>query len=263
MVKAMTHLRYQNFRVAIYARAYEVLEMRDLRWLEERLNVLERYIKVGKIYLETHRDMVVADEFTLIQAREFLKKRGLQVSGGIAVTFNESNHYQTYCYSNPEHRQKLKDVVVLTARLFNEVILDDFFFTNCKCPLCVAAKGEQSWTNFRLEQMTQAVQELVLAPARAANPRVEVVIKYPNWYEHFQGLGFNLEDEPRLFDAIYTGNETRDPVISNQHLQPYESYLIFRYFENIKPGDTVLTSTPLLQRHANWMGVCPPRRSLP
>ncbi len=232
----MTHPRYQNFRVAIYARTYEVLKMRDLNWLNERLDVISRYVKVGKIYLETHRDMVVADESALIQICDFLKERGLQVSGGIAVIANESNHYQTYCYSNPEHRQKIKDVVTLTARLFDEVILDDFFFTNCKCPLCVAAKGEKSWTNFRLEQMTQAAQELVLTPARAANPKVEVVIKYPNWYEHFQGLGFNLKDEPRLFDAIYTGNETRDPVVSNQHLQPYESYLVFRYFENIKPG---------------------------
>jgi hypothetical protein len=231
-----TPSRYHNFRVAIYARAYEVLEMSNLDWLKQRFDLISRYLKVGKIYLETHRDMVVVDESTLIQAREFLMERGVQVSGGITATVNETNYFQTYCYSNPEHRQKLKDVVTLTARLFDEVILDDFFFTNCKCPLCVAAKGEKSWTNFRLEQMTRASQELVLAPARTANPRVEVVIKYPNWYEHFQGLGFNLEDGPRLFDAIYTGNETRDPVIGTQHLQPYQSYLIFRYFENIKPG---------------------------
>ena len=232
----MTHPRYQNFRVAIYARSYEVLKMRDLNWLKERLNLISRYVKVEKIYLETHRDMVVADESTLVRAREFLKERGLQVSGGITITVNESNHYQTYCYSNPAQRQKLKDVVTLTARLFDEIILDDFFFTNCKCPLCVTAKGDKSWTNFRLEQMTQAAQELVMDPAHAANPKVEVVIKYPNWYEHFQGLGFQPRRWARLFDAIYTGNETRDPLINNQHLQPYESYLVFRYFENIKPG---------------------------
>ena len=67
------------------------------------------------------------------------------------------------------------------------------------------------------------------------NPNV-CVVKYPNWYEHFQGLGFNLETEPKLFDRIYTGTETRDTVTSNQHLQPYHGYSVFRYFENIKPG---------------------------
>ena len=45
-----------------------------------------------------------------------------------------------------------------------------------------------------------------------------------------------FEKEPKIFDGIYTGTETRDPVITDQHLQPYESYQIIRYFENIAPG---------------------------
>jgi len=39
-----------------------------------------------------------------------------------------------------------------------------------------------------------------------------------------------------MFDAIYTGTETRDPVDNDQHLQQYESYEIVRYFDNIVPG---------------------------
>jgi hypothetical protein len=38
-----------------------------------------------------------------------------------------------------------------------------------------------------------------------------------------------------MFDAIYTGTETRDPVITDQLLQQYESYSIYRYFANIRP----------------------------
>jgi hypothetical protein len=63
-----------------------------------------------------------------------------------------------------------------------------------------------------------------------------VVIKYPNWYDHFHGLGFNLETGPQIFDAIYTGTETRDAVRSAQHLQPYHGYQIVRYFDNLRPG---------------------------
>jgi hypothetical protein len=228
--------RYRHFSVAIYSRVYEVQQMADLEWLRSRFDVMQRYIKVDKVYLETHRDLVVAEEATLEQAREFLTSRGVQVSGGITITVNERNRFETYCYTKPEHRQKLKEVVAYTARLFDEVILDDFFFTTCKCASCIAAKGEQSWTEFRLALMTEAARELVLAPARAANPNVKVVIKYPNWYEHFQGLGFNLETQPPLFDGLYTGTETRDPIARDQHLQPYHGYSIFRYFENIKPG---------------------------
>ncbi|HBY50947.1 MAG TPA: hypothetical protein DEH15_00560 [Marinilabiliales bacterium] len=122
-----------------------------------------------------------------------------------------------------------------TAKHFDELILDDFFFTSCKCDLCIKAKGTKSWTDYRLELMTQAASELVINAAKKINPKIKVVIKYPNWYDHFQGCGFNLETEPKLFDGLYTGTETRDPS-GNQHLQPYLGYLIFRYFDNLKPG---------------------------
>ena len=65
---------------------------------------------------------------------------------------------------------------------------------------------------------------------------MKFVIKFPNWYEHFQGLGYDLDKESKLFDGIYTGTETRDPEITDQNLQQYESYQIFRYFENVAPG---------------------------
>jgi hypothetical protein len=144
--------------------------------------------------------------------------------------------FETYCYSEPEHRKKLKEVVEFTARNFDEFILDDFFFTNCKSDSAIREKGTRSWTAYRLALMDEAARTLVIGPAKAANPKVKVTIKYPNWYDHFQNLGFNLETEPKVFDKIYTGTETRDPVNSNQHLQEYHGYSIVRYFENIKPG---------------------------
>lgn len=226
---------YKNFNVAIYARVYEVRQMDDLDWLQQRFDVMSKHIKVDKIYLETHRDMVVVEQSTLDKVIPFFQNRGIKTSGGITITVNERNRFETYCYTNPEHRQKLVEVVELTARNFDEVILDDFFFTNCKCEACIQAKGNRSWTEFRLELLTNAAKKLILEPAGRVNPNVDVVIKYPNWYEHFQGLGFNLETEPDLFDGLYTGTETRDPS-GNQHLQPYLGYLIFRYFENLKPG---------------------------
>jgi len=227
---------YRNFRAAVYAPVYQVLKMSDPTWLESSFDLISSHVKVGRVYLETHRDTIVAEESTLVNAKKFLEGRGVNVAGGITLTVNERMRFKTYCYSTPEQRQKVAEIVTFTASLFDEFVLDDFFFTNCKCPNCVEAKGEQSWTEFRLAQMTEATTSLILGPARAANPKVKVVVKYPNWYEHFQGLGFNLETQPPLFDGLYTGTETRDPVVSNQHLQQYEGYAIMRYFENIKPG---------------------------
>jgi hypothetical protein len=232
----LTAGNYQNFHTAVYARVYEVQKMADPVWLDESFEAMNRSIHMDKIYLETHRDMVVIGEDDLVRIKQFFEDQEIRTSGGITITVNERNRFQTYCYTNPEHRKKLKEVVEFTARHFDEIMLDDFFFTNCKCESCIKAKGNRSWTEFRLELLSDAAEDLILKPARRVNPNVSVIIKYPNWYEHFQGLGFNLEMEPQMFDKIYTGTETRDPVQSNQHLQNYQSYAIFRYFENIKPG---------------------------
>ncbi len=123
----------------------------------------------------------------------------------------------------------------MAARNFDEVILDDFFFYTSKSDADIAAKGARSWTQYRLDKMREVARTLVLGPARAAHPNVRMVIKYPNWYEHFQGLGYDLDQESHAFEGIYTGTETRDPEITDQLLQQYESYLIIRYFNNIRP----------------------------
>jgi hypothetical protein len=227
---------YRNFRVAVYARAYEVRQMKDPAWLETRWATITNGLKVDKIYLETHRDGVIPDQQTLDAAKKFFKDKGVATAGGIATVVNERNRFETFVYTNPEHRRKLQEVVEYTARNFDEIIVDDFFFTSSKTGSDIQAKGDKTWTRFRLDLMADVSRNLLVGPARKVNPRVKVVIKYPNWYEHFQYLGYNLEDEPRIFDGVYSGSETRDPARGNQHLQQYLGYDLFRYLENIKPG---------------------------
>ncbi|PWT74250.1 MAG: hypothetical protein C5B59_11550 [Bacteroidetes bacterium] len=228
---------YHNFRAAVYCRAYEVKKMADTaNYLKPLWESISRQVKIDKVYLETHRDLLIVDQKTLDIAKKFFRDRGIEIAGGITLTISEPNRFQTFCYSSPDDRKKVKELAEYTAKNFDEFILDDFFFTNCKDDLAIKEKGNRSWTQYRLDLMAEAAQSLIVGPAKAVNPRVKVVVKYPNWYEHFQGLGFNLEKEPRLFDGIYTGTETRDAVLSAQHLQPYLGYNVFRYFENIAPG---------------------------
>ena len=226
---------HQNFKVSVYVRAYEVEKMKDTQWLESTWKTISSQLDVDKIYLETHRDMLLVDDATLEKAKNFFLAQGLEVAGGITYTINESNDFETFSYSDPEDRAWVKKVAEHTARHFDEFLLDDFFFTSSKKDVEIAAKGDRSWTQYRLERMNEAGRNLVVGPAKAVNPRVKVIIKYPNWYDHFQGLGFNLEDGPQIFDGVWTGTETRDPG-SNQHLQNYLSYNIMRYFENISGG---------------------------
>jgi len=227
---------YKNFKVSVYTRSFEVIKMADLNWLEPKWKEITDQLHVDKIYLETHRDQVIVPEDKLEAVKKFFRDKGIEIAGGITYTISEPNRFQTYCYSKKEDRYKVKEIIEYTAKHFDEVILDDFFFTSCKCEVCIDKKADLSWTDYRLQLMAEASENLILKPAKKVNPNVKVVIKYPNWYAHFQGLGFNLEKQPAMYDGIYTGTETRDAVRSAQHLQQYLGYAIFRYFENLKPG---------------------------
>ncbi|MBN1766827.1 MAG: hypothetical protein JW860_16355, partial [Sedimentisphaerales bacterium] len=175
---------YDNFKVSVYCRAQEVSHMAEPDWLQRRWEIISQQVNIDKVYLETHRDVILVDKETLEFAREFFQSRGIEVAGGITYTIMESNRFKTFCYTNPEHRARVQEIAEHTAGEFDEVILDDFFFTNCKCDLCIQAKGARSWSRYRLDLMAEAAQNLVVGPAKAVNPKVKMVIKYPNWYDH-------------------------------------------------------------------------------
>ena len=235
LLPAAAQPKHKNFTVSVYVRAYEVEKMKDTQWLESTWKTISSQLDVDKIYLETHRDMLLVDDATLDKAKKFFEKQGLEVAGGITYTISEPNDFETFSYSDPKDRAWVQKVAETTARHFDELRLDDFFFTSSKKDVEIAAKGNRSWTEYRLERMNEAGRNLVVGPAKAVNPKVKCIIKYPNWYDDFQGLGFNLEWGPQIFDGVWTGTETRDPA-GNQHLQNYLTYNIMRYFEHLSGG---------------------------
>jgi hypothetical protein len=227
---------YRNLSIAVYFRYQEVQSTpNNLAQFSRSWANLEKQVRVDKVYLETTRNRGLATEAAVTAMKKFFQDRGIKVSAGMGLTVQESAGFQSYCYSTPADREQVKAIAEFTARHFDEIILDDFYFTNCKCDRCIAAKGDKSWTRFRTEQMDEVSKDLIIGPAKAINPKVRIIIKYPNWYESFQGLGYDLVVQPKLFDAIYTGTETRDANFG-QRLQSYQSYLQTQYFNNIKPG---------------------------
>jgi hypothetical protein len=226
----------QNFYTAIYIPVMMVRRLADPAVRQREWETISRQLKVDKVYIESERDRMLADDQTLEDLKKFFTDHGVRVAGGITYSDNRGAQYHSFCYTNPDDRAFVQRVAELTARHFDEIILDDFFFVTTKNASDIAAKGNRTWTQFRLDLMDDVAENLLLKPARAVNPKVKITIKFPNWYEHFQGLGFDLDKESRLFDGIYTGTETRDPGLTDQFLQQYESYQILRYFENIAPG---------------------------
>jgi hypothetical protein len=227
---------YTNFNVCVYFRQQEVSSIpRNLAQFAAQWANVEKQVKVSKVYLETTRnnDLVTADQVEAL--KKFFTDRGIKVSGGMGLTTNEGNRFQSFDYSSPAGRARIKEMSEFTAKHFDEIILDDFYFSNNKGDDAIADKGSRSWTQFRTELMDGVSRDLIVGPAKAVNPKIHMIIKYPNWYESFQGLGYDLAVEPKIFDAIYTGTETRGAE-GGQRLQSYQSYLQTEYFCRIKPG---------------------------
>jgi hypothetical protein len=237
---------HDRFHVAVYIPVAVVERMKDPAWLQQSWDQISSQVKVDKVYIESYRSGVLADDALLETVKTFFTAHGVQVAGGIAFAAGGDTagseagggdgQFVSFSYTDPRQRAYVKHISEVTARHFDEIILDDFFFNNTKRDSDIAAKGTASWPEFRLKLMDEVSRDLVVGAMRAVNPKVKVVIKFPNWYEHFQANGYDLDQEPKIFDGIYTGTETRDPVTTDQHLQQYESYQIISYFGNIKPG---------------------------
>ena len=80
--------------------------------------------------------------------------------------------FGTFDYENPPDAPNASAPFADAARHFDEMILDDFFFYTSKSDADIAAKGNRSWTQYRLDNMRADGRECVLGPARAVNPHV-------------------------------------------------------------------------------------------
>jgi len=229
---------YKNFKVTVYIPVAVVEHMaHDPAWMQSSWKTISSRVHVDRVFIETYRGGVTADDATVSRVKQFFLSHGVAASGGMALVGPGGfGQFRSLDYANPKDRALVERMSALTARHFNEIILDDFFFTNTKSAADIAAKGKRTWEQYRLQLMDEVSRDLILKPAKAANPKVHIIIKFPNWYPSFQGLGYDLEQQPKIFPEIWTGDETRDPETTDQYLQQYESYEIFRYFENIAPG---------------------------
>ena len=229
---------FHRFKVTVYIPVQVVAHMaRDPAWMRSSWRTISSRLHVDQVFIEDYRSGVSADDATIAQVKQFFVSQGIAVAGGMAMlNAGRSAQFQTLDYTVPRDRELASRMSALLARHFDTFVLDDLYFFNTKSDSDIAAKGRQSWAQFRMRTMDEVSRDLILKPAKAANPNVKVIIKFPNFYPSFQEMGFDLKNEPRIFPEIWTGDETRYAATTDQQLRPYESYEIFRYFENIAPG---------------------------
>jgi hypothetical protein len=230
--------RYQNFDVALYCSIQDMRRMAaDPQWMQQSWDLISRYLKVDRVWLETFRSGEQTPQADVLKVKAFFTAQGIRTSGGImAVVGRQGDRLTGFRYEDPADRERFRRLVAYTAGMFDEIIFDDLFIFNSRSEEAQKARGDLSWTDYRLKVMKDVGENLVVKNARSVNPRINLIIKPPNWYEQYQFSGYNLEAQPKVFDMVYAGTETRDGDNTAMHLQPYQSYGIMRYYEHIKPG---------------------------
>lgn len=201
---------------------------------------------VTKVYLETFRDGLRAEQVTLQRAKTRLLAAGFAVSGCVTTTKigrRSSGSNRISCYTDQKTQQRLQEIFEYTAALFDEIMIDDFWFIDCQCPDCEAARharkvtvGESSyavradtWDDYRCELLLRVSRTRILQPAKRVNPVVSVVIKYPEWYDRFQNRGYDVIRETAAFDRIWVGTETRDYEGRRGGKPPYAAFFLMRW----------------------------------
>lgn len=210
-----------------------------------------RQTGVTHVFIESFRDGFTARRDVLAHARDRFREAGFAVSGCVTTTQlgkRSTGWDGIACYTDAATQDRLQQIFEYAAGLFDEVMIDDFWFTDCTCPQCDAARRAKTatvagrtfpvagdtWEDYRGELMLRLSEERILAPARRVNPRVRVIIKYPQWYDQFHERGYDVARETAAFDRIWVGTETRDYTDRRWGgTPPYEGFFLMRWLGGI------------------------------
>jgi len=207
---------------------------------------------VTRVYVESFRDGYQAERSALEKARDGFRAAGLEVSGCVTPTRvgkSSTGWKDTIsCYTDLPTQDRVQAIFEFTAALFDEIMIDDFWFTDCACPECDQARAArtvrvggraytvrgETWEDYRCELMVRLSQDRVLSAAKKVNPKVGLIIKYPQWYDRFHDRGYEVIRETADFDRIWVGTETRDYADPQWGgTVPYEACFIMRWLGGI------------------------------
>lgn len=219
-------------RVSVFVTAMNVENYTDAQWREAAR--LMKNLGATGAYLDVYRDGVSPSAEKLRNARDILRAEGLDAWAGITTTSAPGfgvSYGGSLCYKEPATIEAVSERVRVAASLFDRLIVDDFFSTNCKCPECEMEKGPRSWSDYFRDVMVEAGSVAILAPAHAQNPGMKVIIKYPQWYDRFDRFGYDVPRQAPLFDGVWVGTETRDP--KKENVMQYQAFVNYRWIRSV------------------------------
>ena len=167
----------------------------------------------------------------LKKVTERFRARGIRVSGAMVPVGEQGPS----TYNNMKDMAALEKRMRSLAKIFDDIILDDWLFTTAVDPKSVEERGNQSWADYRTKLILAQSKKYIIDPAKDVNPNVQVTIKYPNWYEGHRDNGYDVYYETRLFDHMAVGIETRNRMVHDQHIPIYSGYIFQKWWPSVAP----------------------------
>ena len=121
------------------------------------------------------------------------------------------------------------------AQIFDDIILDDWLFTTAVDAKSLEERGTQSWADYRTNLILTQSKKYIIDPAKEVNPKVQITIKYPNWYEGHRYNGYDVYHETLLYDHMAVGIETRNRMVHDQHIPIYSGYVFQKSWPSVEP----------------------------
>jgi hypothetical protein len=195
---------------------------------------------ITKVYFEVYRSGLKISPELIKSSVSFLKDNGFEVVGGIATVpggdfgVPQEGTLSWFNWQNPKTQKDLRKVMEDSAPLFDTFIVDDFLCTADTSLESKKAKGERSWSEYRRSLLTELSQSVFINPAKEKNPAIKIIIKYPQWYDRYHLFGYDVSTEPKLFDGVWIGTETRGQFTQRfGFVQPYEGFINFRWISTL------------------------------
>lgn len=235
----------QALKIGLYVTGQEVVQYLTAETGRQQALAILRDHHASRVCIEFYRSGLTVDKKLLTTVRDFFVQNNIQVIGGIAtvpgdgVGVAQQGKLGWFNWQNAKTQHDLTSIMIQAAAIFDSIVIDDFLCTADTSAESQTAKGSRSWPQYRRDLLTELAQQIFIAPTRRINPDIELIIKYPQWYDRFHLFGYDVDRKSALFDRVWVGTETRGAHTQRfGFVQPFEGFVNFRWLASVSDKTT-------------------------
>ncbi len=236
---ALATARKGDLRLSVYITAQAVEQLLSTEEGRREAISLLRANGITRIFLEAYRSEVVPPDLLRVVAGYF-RQNGFDVAGGIATVpgkdfgVRQEARFSWFNFQNEKTQSDLTKVMEDSAPIFDSFIVDDFLCTADSSAESKIAKGSRSWGEYRRDLLSGLSKTVFIDPVKKINPKMHMIIKYPQWYDRYHLFGYDVVRESQLYDEVWVGTESRGQnTKSFGYVQSYESFIVYRWLASL------------------------------